>query len=215
MSPSYKKQPRLYKHRTAAARHYPCPGRASLGAAAPPCPAHAGSHCSQATTRSQALRTCYTGSNWGLYKIVYSTFAILLFPSLDLQLVGPNPKWTQTINQQGVTRWIHIDHKGLIPDCCQSPHSSSIPSLLPYPTSFSILQSFSLPTIVLSPHHRSQSPNQFPSQYRQVALIVSIFGHCATTLKLRLCYYPRLPKTLPSQQPSCLQGFRWGITHGC
>ena len=52
----------------------------------------------------------------------------------------------------------------------QYPHSSSIPSLLPYPTNVSILQPFSLPTIVLSLHHHFQSPNQFPSQHRQVAL---------------------------------------------
>jgi hypothetical protein len=44
-------------------------------------------HRYQGTTLSQALPTCYTGSTWGLYKIVSSTFAILLFPSLDLQLV--------------------------------------------------------------------------------------------------------------------------------
>ena len=87
---------------------------------------------SPATTRSQALQTCYTGSTWGLDQIVSSTFAILLFPSLDLQLFRPRPKSTQTINQnsQGVTRWIHIAHKGLIRDCCQSQQSFSIPTLI-------------------------------------------------------------------------------------
>ena len=57
-------------------------------------------------------------------------FRILLFPSLDLQLFRPHPKSTQTINQQGVTRWIQIAHKGLIRDCCQSQQSFSIPTLI-------------------------------------------------------------------------------------
>ena len=58
------------------------------------------------------------------------TFSILGLGPATFQATRPHPKSTHTRNQQGVTRWIHIAHKGLIRDCCQSQQSFSIPTLI-------------------------------------------------------------------------------------
>ena len=143
--------------RTAAARHCLRPGRASLGAAFPPCPAW------PSLSRHHSFSSPTNLLHW--FNLGPLQNCLFYFRNPTLSILGPatchHPKWKLTINQHGVTRWNQIDHKGSTPDSCQSQQSFSIPTLVLNPITPSISHKRLNPTTVLTPNHRSLSPPSF------------------------------------------------------